>query len=128
MNLTRDMLLQELECKKELVKLPTGDVLVSEYSAVDHMKLCKLCATNDYEKEGTIKIDIDKFNAGKMVYCLLDPETKDRLFTEEDIPLLMKSSSKRATILLDKINEINGLNADLGNESGPIENNEISGD
>jgi hypothetical protein len=128
MNLTRDLLLKELECKTELVKLSSGDVLVAEYSATDHMNLCRLCATNDYEKEGVIKLDIEKFNAGKIAFCVVDVKTKERIFTDDDIPFLMKSSAKISAILIEKINQINGLTSDLGNDLKPIESDSVSGE
>lgn len=53
----------------------------------------------------------DAFYAG-MVLCCFDPETGERLFTDDDIPMLKTRARKGMKKLVDAVIRVNGYSAE----------------
>jgi hypothetical protein len=127
MILNREGFLKETELKKEIVSLENGDVIVSEMSAEDYLELCQLCKLDGSDKEGSYKLDVKKFNPGLVAFCVVD-EKGDRIFLNEDIPLLSKRSQKQFSKIILKAQQLNGLIGDEGNDSEPTQTGSNSGE
>jgi hypothetical protein len=128
MFLNKQSLLEEIALKTDIVELESGNVMVTELSAADYLNMGKLCATNDYEKEGNIKVDVEKWDAAIIAYCVIDPDTKERVFCNDDIDMLKKTSHKKITKILVKAKELNGLLGDEGKDLAPTESDLNSGE
>ena len=93
----------------ELVEVPEWDVTVL-------VKGFTLGAKDDfltsvYNAE-TKKADIKAFNSGVLVGTAYDPKTEERLFTEEDIPVLKQKSAVAIQRLVDVGTRLSGLTDD----------------
>jgi hypothetical protein len=128
MFLTKEELLQELRLETDIVELESGDVMVSELSAPDYLSMGKLCAINDFEVEGTIKVDVEKWDAAVIAFCVVDPDTKKRLYSNDDIEMLMKTSNKKTSKILEAAKRLNGMLGDEGKDLTPTESDLNSGE
>lgn len=130
MVLNKKKLLSAMALKTKTVKLPEGGVIVSEITADDYLEICNLSADGGIESadaQGNIKLNMKKFNAALMAYCVVD-EKGDRIFDNEDIPLLIKSSQKSFAIIMAGCKEMNGLVGTEGNASEPTEGGSSTGE
>ncbi len=108
MALTRAELLNEMRLETEIVKISEGkEVIVSQIGAADYIRLW---TDPDSQTDGTV--DMAKFTPKLVAFCVVD-EKGEKLFKEEDIPLLARSSQ----VVFDKICEVaRRLNGLVGEE------------
>lgn len=121
--LNKEELMGAMSLKTAEVELPEGVVLVSEISAGKYLDMCDLSKLDGEEvgEDGTMQLDMKKFNPAILVYCVVDAEG-NRIFDENDMEFL---STKAAQVpfmkLVQRAKELNGLIGDEGNDSEPTE-------
>ena len=100
MALDRTALLKAMHLKTETVEIEGGEVIVSEIGAADYIKLWSdpknQKATGekvikDGKEEDVMVIDMSKFTPALIAYSVVD-EAGERLFTDEDVAVLGRSS------------------------------------
>lgn len=119
MILNKKQLLTELALKTAKVALGKGEVIVSEIGATDYMDLCLLCAIDPVAAESDpsqVKVDTKKFNAALIAYAVVDGNGA-RIFDDEDVPMLMKSSQEPFRKIIESAIRLNGLSGTEGNGS-----------
>ena len=127
MFLDKDAFLEATELKKEIMNLGSGKIIVSEMTAENYLELCELCKLEGSESEGSYKLDVKKFNPGLVAFSVVDEEG-NRIFSNEDIPILAKRSQKQFSPIVLKAQKLNGLVGDEGNDSEPTQNGSSSGE
>lgn len=128
MALTREQLLDESVLETAVVQLPIGEVIVTEISAPDYIEICELSKKDGTDTvDGTMQIDMRKFDPALLAFGIIDVEG-NRVFSNDDIPLLAKRSMKKFEPALKKLKEMSGLLRDSGNESEPTLSGSISGE
>ena len=116
--LNKKELLGALALKRGIVKLPEGDVLITEMSANDYLEMCNLSKVEGQEpdEKGAIQLDMKKFNPAILVYCVVDEEGK-RIFDEDDMEFLAAKTAQGPFMkIVQKAKELNGLMGDEGND------------
>lgn len=128
MSLSREELLDGTILETAVVPLSIGEVRVIEISAPDYIEICELSKKDGTDVvEGTMQIDMRKFDPALLAFGIIDQEG-NRIFTNEDIPLLAKRSMKKFEPALKKLKEMSGLIADSGNASEPTLSGSTSGE
>lgn len=104
MVLNRDLILQALDLKREVVPVPEwgGDVILSELSAADRIKFGAAMGNED---------DQQVFVARALTWFIVD-EGGDRVFTEGDSGVLAGKSLPVLQRLWDVAAQLNAMKAD----------------
>jgi len=128
MALDRTALLKAMQLKTETVEIEGGEVIVSEIGAADYIKLWSdpknQKATGekvikDGKEEDVMVIDMSKFTPALIAYSVVD-EAGERLFTDEDVAVLGRSSQGIFLKLAEKARKMNGLSGNESKNSEPI--------
>lgn len=127
MGFSREDLLNETKLETVVVSVGSGSVIVSEISGPDYLAACEFAKIGDGDTDGNFKLSIHKLNPALLAYGIVDEEG-NRIFTDEDIPLLAKRSMKKFEPALVAIKQLNGLLSDEGNVSEPTPNGSTSGE
>lgn len=104
---SRDEILKAIEAKKETVSLDDGEVIIREIGAAD---LYGLYQREDI-KDDKGEIDMVKFTPALIALSVVD-ENGQRIFSDEDIPLLEEASPQKLKILSDAAIRMNGMKGD----------------
>lgn len=102
--LNKAALMQVLEPKTEKVKLGKGEVIVSEIGAADYIRIWTDEAYQD--KDGNT--DMTKFTPALVAYCVVN-EKGERVFSDDDIPALARSSHGPFHEIARVARRLNGL-------------------
>ena len=128
MGLSRQELLDGSVLETAVVSLPIGEVIVTEISAPDYIEICELSKKDGTDVvDGSMQIDMRKFDPALLAFGIIDEEG-NRIFTNDDSPLLAKRSMKKFEPALKKLKEMSGLLRDSGNESEPTLSGSTSGE
>lgn len=118
MLLNKNELLAMGALKTEVVTFNDKQVRVSEIAATDYSKIWKDCVlSDDLDKP---RIDVAKFNALLLVYCLVD-EDGNRIFADEDVDCFARYAQAPFSKMVIAAKKLNGLMGDEGNDSEPTE-------
>ena len=101
-------------------------VIVSEVPAIQYATLWGDCASEP-DTKGEVVIDMQKFNALLLANCIVD-EKGERIFTDEDAPLLAKFGQESFRKMMNVAKKLNGLMGDEGNDSEAIKNASPAGE
>lgn len=136
MVLTKEQFLQEGALKTEVVPLETGDVIVSQISGVDYVKLF----TDPLNQKSTgakilkdgveideVVMDMDRFVPALMTYAIVN-EDGTRMFADEDIELLARLASGPFMKVSQVARKLNGAGAEPAKNSEAILTEETSGE
>lgn len=87
---------------------PEWDIVLElrTMKAIDRARLLKACV------DGKGQVIGEKFQAGVIIASCFDPETGEKVFSEEDYDFLMEKSAGVIEYLASKAMEISGLNRD----------------
>jgi len=107
MVLDRSSLLNELRLKTELVKLDNGDVIMTELSGPDYMKLYTDPA-NRKMVDGVETMEMGRFQAALIVYGAVDDKNQ-RIFKDEDIDAVMRGANGVFFKLAEAARKLNGM-------------------
>jgi hypothetical protein len=116
----RSSLLAAMKLKTEVVVVEGGEVIVSEIGAADYIKLWSdpknqkdtgEKVIKDGVEEAVMVIDMTKFTPALVAYSVVD-EAGERLFTDEDVTLLARSSQAIFLKLAAVARKINGLSGE----------------
>lgn len=93
------------DVKSELVTVPQWDVKIEvrTMSGFKRAELLQSCLTDDND------FDQDKWQGGLIIETAHDPETGEKVFTQEDAEWLMQKSSAPLELLAATATRINGL-------------------
>ena len=127
MGFSREDLLNETKLETVVVSVGNGSVTVSEISGPDYLAAWEYAKMDDGETDGNFKVNIHKLNPALLAYGIVDEEG-NRIFTDDDIPLLAKRSMKKFEPVLIAIKRLNGLLSDEGNASEPTPDGSTSGE
>jgi hypothetical protein len=106
MGLTRDEILSATDLKREEVDVPLwGKVLVSEMTAFDRLSFSDFAGLSE---DALTKEAEHNLFAKISVRCLVD-DSGERLFADEDYPLLAKKSLPALSAIAAAARRINGL-------------------
>ena len=116
----RTTLLAAMKLKTEVVEIEGGEVIVSQIGAADYIKLWSDPSNQkdtgekvikDGVEEAVMVIDMTKFTPALVAYSVVD-EAGERLFTDEDVTLLARSSQAIFLKLAAVARKINGLSGE----------------
>ena len=101
---------------------PSETIEIPEWGVQVLVKGFNLGAKDDfltavYNTE-TKKSDIKAFNSGVLIGCAHDPETGEKLFTEDDIPTLKQKSASAVQKIVDVGARLSGLTDDAVEVAG----------
>lgn len=114
MVLNRESILEAAKLKTEVVELEEGSVIVSEISALDYNEICELSKKPDCDE-----VDMKKFTPTLLAFGIVN-ENGERVFSNEDIPLLAKLAQKPFMKIADGVKRLNGLIGDEAKNSEAI--------
>jgi len=107
MPLNKAEILNEMRLKTELVEISKGkEVIVSEIGAADYIKLW---TSTSGDKDG--HVDMAEFSPKLVAFCVVD-EKGERIFSEDDIPALIRSSNKVFEKLAEVARRLNGISGE----------------
>jgi len=124
MVLDRNSLINEARLKTELVKLDEGEVIVSELSGPDYMKLYTDPA-NRKMVDGVETMEMGRFQAALIVYGAVD-EKNERIFKDEDIDAVMRMSNTVFFKLAEAARKVNGMSGEEIKNSNETEADDSS--
>ena len=107
MVLDRNGLLNNSRLKSEIVKLDEGEVVITELSGPDYMKLYTDPA-NRKMVDGVEAMEMGRFQAALIVYGAVD-EKNERIFKDEDIEAVMRMSNTVFFKLAEAARKVNGM-------------------
>lgn len=109
----KNSILDTMKLKTEVVKLNDKvGVIVSEMNSVDYSELW---SSPEMQKDG--QLDTNKFISTLITYCVLDKHGK-RIFNEEDVAAIQKSSYKVFSKLSEAVRKLNGITGEETKNSG----------
>ena len=110
----RDKILQSVDLEEELVAVPEWDceILVRGMTGDKRSKLISECVKVNSRTKQT-KTDLDKMYPIMIIECSLDPETKERIFSDEDRDALSKKSAKALDRVFKKASALSGLEDEI---------------
>lgn len=109
--LNREELLNAMRLKTERVKIAGGEVIVSEIGAADYIKLW-----TEYQVDG--KVDMTTFTPALVAFSVVD-ESGARVFSDEEVALLARSSHGPFMEIAAVARRLNGLAGDEVKKSVP---------
>lgn len=124
MVLDRNGLLNNSRLKSELVKLDEGEVVITELSGPDYMKLYTDPA-NRKLVDGVETMEMGRFQAALIVYGAVD-EKNERIFKDEDIEAVMRMSNTVFFKLAEAARKVNGMTGDESKNSSETEADDSS--
>ncbi len=106
-------LLTAMRLKTEAVELESGTVNVSEIGAADYIKLW-----TDPDNQTDGKVDVAKFTPALVAFSVVDGKGK-RIFSDDEIPTIARSSQAIFMKLAEAARRVNGLAGDAVKNSEP---------
>ena len=96
------------DIRTELITIPEWDmsIEVRTMRAIDRARVLKNCVDNSGKVIG------EKFQAGLVIASCYDPETKERIFDDEDFDLLMEKAAGPVELLAGTAMSLSGLTRD----------------
>ena len=119
MVLDRNGLLNNSRLKSEIVKLDEGEVVITELSGPDYMKLYTDPA-NRKMVDGVETMEMGRFQAALIVYGAVD-EKNERIFKDEDIEAVMRMSNTVFFKLAEAARKVNGMTGEESKNSNETE-------
>jgi len=129
MALDRSSLLNAMKLKTETVEIEGGEVIVSEIGAADYIKLWSdpknqkdtgEKVLKEGKEEAVMVIDMAKFTPALIAYSVVD-DAGNRLFSDEDVTLLARSSQGIFLKIAEASRRINGLSGEETKNSSETE-------
>ena len=110
----RDRILEADDIGRELVEVPQWgvEVEVRTMSAGKRSRMLQTCSLPD----GTV--DLDRLYPMLIIATVFDPETEERIFTEDDMALLQEKSAGAIEFVATKAMEMSGMTAKAVDEEG----------
>lgn len=104
----RDRILASNDIESSTIHVPQWDLDIElrTLSAADRAKLIASCMT----AEGTV--DVQKMYPSLIIACVYDPETKGRVFSEEDMDAIADKSASAIEFVAQKAMEMSGMKPD----------------
>ena len=108
MSVLKEKIKAAQDVRSQKVTIPEWDVTIEvrTMTALDRAKLLKTCV----EKDGSMITE--KFQAGLIIASVFDPETGEKVFTDEDYELLMSKAAGVIESLATVSMGISGLTKD----------------
>lgn len=113
--LNKAELLNEMRLKTEIVELDGGEVMVSEIGAADYIRLW---SENQLAGATDGSIDMAKFTPALVALSVVD-DKGNRIFSDDDVALLSRSSHGPFLKLAAAARKVNGLTGDAVKNSEP---------
>lgn len=126
MALDRSSLLAEMRLKTEVVKMEAGDVIMSELSGPDYMKLYT-DPLNKKTVDGVEVMEMGRFQAALIVYGAVD-DAGNRIFKDEDIDVVGRGSQTTFFRLAEAARKLNGMSGEELKNSNETESENSSSD
>jgi len=104
----RDKIRSADDIKKEIVKIAVWDCSIELRTMTAKQRAFVL--NESMNDDG--KIQHDKLHAQMLIACCFDPETQERIFSQDDSEWLMEKSSGPVELLVSKAMRISGLTKD----------------
>jgi hypothetical protein len=118
--LNRLEILKEGALKTESVKLDSGEIIVSQIGGADYIALWtdpqnqketgEIVVKNGVE-EKVLTVDMSRFTPALIAYAVVD-ENGNRVFTDEDIPVIARLASGPFLKISEIARKLNGLAGD----------------
>jgi hypothetical protein len=102
--MTREELLSKLKPETETVEIGRGSVIVVELSSIEFSELWRSEAVKG--EDG--KVDMLRFTAYLVARCVM-AESGERMFYDEDVPVLQNSGVTKFTQLAATAQRVNGI-------------------
>ncbi len=113
MNL-RDKILQCADVEEELVHVPEWDcsILVRGMTGDKRSKLIQECVKVNAKTKQS-KTDLEKMFPIMIIECAFDPDTKERIFSDEDRGALSKKSAKALDRVFKVASALSGMEDEI---------------
>ena len=133
MVLDKKSFMDTVKLATEEVEIKEGKtVIVSEIGAQDYIKLWTQCSdeTGEIDEKGNkkTKINMTKFTPALVCYSIIDPETGDRMFADDEIHIIARLPQSDFTKIAEVANKLNGLAGDEKIVSTPIQEENNGGE
>lgn len=109
--LSKAQILQATDIKTERVAVPEwgGEVLVREFTGTDRDAFEESMVR--VESDGSRRADISNMRAKLISMCLIDEETGERMFGQDELDLLGRKSASALERVFKVCQRINGMTA-----------------
>lgn len=118
----RDQILNADDINSELVEIPVWGVTV-EVRSMDGRARTRLLRLST---DGTGEVDMERIYPEMVILCSHDPETGERIFTEDDRDAILSKAAGPVELLALAAMRVSGMSGDAldaaGNDSSSTEN------